>query len=179
VRSLSLPQDSAGFVRRECPHCRRQFKSRPFPSDGVSVQRALSKLLPHENEHESGKTVTRRACLYCGRTAQPEEWLTGEQLEYLDKIAGSYAKELRYEQLAYVGQTLSLNPRPTFVPIVPERTNLTMPPEPDDLESVPLLCCGEDAKCQPGWSHSVSCPRCGARQQNSKRPSVSFEPVAE
>ena len=166
MRQLRLPQDSAGFVRRECPYCHKQFKTRPFPTDGLSVQRYLEKQLPHENPHELERPAPPNLCLYCGKAAPPEAWLTVEQRSFLKRIAGEYARELRYTQLTYVEQTLAFNPRPTFVAIPPTSGYAVMLPEPDDLQLLPLLCCGEEAKGSELWAHQVFCPRCGARQDS-------------
>jgi hypothetical protein len=164
VNLLSLPRDSAGFVRRQCPHCGRQFKTRPFPADGLAVQRYLSQTLPHENLHEVDGAAGIHSCLYCGKAAAPEEWLTDEHRGFLDRIAGTFAQEVRYEQLSYPVRTLRENPRPTFVLVPPESRRTALPPEIDDLELVPLVCCAEEAKVEPGRV-ATYCPRCGARQE--------------
>jgi hypothetical protein len=163
---LALPQDSEGFVRRECPHCRRQFKTRPFPQDGVALQRHLARRMPHSNWHESAGLCQPTCCLYCGRLAPPEEWFTLEQRQQLERIVTALLSEVRHEQLSFVMRTLSRNPRPTFVTMGTARFLPPMAPEPDDLDAVPMLCCGEEAKAESGWSPIASyCPRCGARQQ--------------
>lgn len=163
-RRIELPVDSEGFVRRHCPSCRREFKSRPFATDGVAVQRYLSERIFHANQHEGDAGAT-RACLYCGKTAGPEGFLTDDHKYWLDKTVEGFQLELRHVQLSYVAATLAQNPRPTFVPVQPPKLSTVMPPEPDDMHAVPLLCCGEDAKAMPGWEGGVYCPRCGAKQQ--------------
>ena len=164
MRQLGLPQDSAGFVRRECPFCRRQFKTRPFPGDGLSVHRYLGKQLPHENRHELNRPAARSVCLYCGKAAAPEAWLTAEQRSFLDRVACEYASELRNAQRGYVAQTLALESSRDLVAVAPAKAPAAMPPEPDDLQILPLLCCGEEAKGAEPWASPVFCPRCGARQ---------------
>jgi hypothetical protein len=179
LKLLSLPTDSEGFVRRECPSCHREFKSRPFPSDGLALNRYLSRASLHENREELDHAIAGRACLYCGRRAPPEAFLTDDQRKSLDRIADASEADLRHEQLHFVARTLSQNPRPTFVPVAPRKVCLSMPPEPDDLQPVPLMCCQEDAKGDRRWLDIVYCPRCGARQATRPRMSLTVEFVRE
>lgn len=165
-QQLSLPTDSRGFVRRKCPRCRLPFKTRPYRSDGVSMHRVLAKRLFHGNEVEAREGQAFRACLYCGATASPDAWLTDEQRTYVEDWAHALSNKVRFEQLAHVTRTLSENPRPTFVAVPPEFPRDAMPPEPDDLHEVPLLCCSEEAKAIPGWLGPIYCPRCGAKQRD-------------
>ncbi|MFZ5468433.1 MAG: hypothetical protein ACOZIN_03255 [Myxococcota bacterium] len=159
-------------MRRRCPFCQLSFKTRPYPSDGVSMHRLLSQKLVHQNAHEAQGGLTRRACLYCGKTAPPDGWLTPEQRAFLEEVAAAFLRQVQFEQLAYVQRTLGQNPRPTFVQLAPAPTRArAMPPEPDDLVPVPLLCCGEEAKALPQWRGSVYCPRCGAKQTRLQIPS--------
>jgi hypothetical protein len=39
---MSLPLDTDGFLRRECPNCERQFKSRPTQSSEESLEAAAT-----------------------------------------------------------------------------------------------------------------------------------------
>src|SRR4051812_15426343 len=52
LRIVRLPEDPLGFVRRECPDCHRQFKTKGWASDSASVHRRLAAQLPHENPDE-------------------------------------------------------------------------------------------------------------------------------
>lgn len=178
MRTVALPQDSAGFVRRSCPFCERSFKTRPFPTDGLAVQRQLSRTFHHENPHEIDASAL-RACVYCGRMAPPEEWLTAEQRAFLDQLANGLVQEVRFDQLSHVARTLAQNPRPTFVLLPPRRPPGAMPPEPDDLRPVPLLCCGEEAKIVDDWQRSLFCPRCGTKQATTTRHRLTFDVVPE
>ena len=158
---LELPQDASGFVRRECPQCNRAFKTRPSRHDASVLQRRLASLFPFENAHESFDEVPDGSCLYCGHRAPVDEWLTFQQQVHLESLARAWANHVRYEQLAYVSRTLSLNPRPTFVTVEPEALPGPMPPEPDDMRVIPLLCCGEEVKALWDWEGPLFCPRCG------------------
>lgn len=161
MRSLALPQDSEGFVRRECPHCHRQFKTRPLPGDGLAVLRRLGAVLAHENPQELDPGLP-RVCLYCGRPAAADAWLTAEQQEQLAKLAGAWASEVRRLQLRWL---LPDGGRRTLGRAEPLAA---LPPEPDDLTPVLLLCCGEEAKGVASWRGALYCPRCAARQHTGR-----------
>jgi hypothetical protein len=159
---VELPRDASGFVRRECPQCQRAFKTRPHRQDACILQRRLASLFPFENAHESFDEVPDGSCLYCGHRAPLDEWLTPGQQAHLEALARAWANHVRYEQLAYVSRTLSLNPRPTFVATEPEALPGPMPPEPDDMRVIPLVCCGEEVKSLWDWEGPLFCPRCGS-----------------
>jgi hypothetical protein len=159
--SVELPRDASGFVRRECPQCRRAFKTRPSHQDARILQRRLASLFPFENAHESFDEVPEWSCPYCGHRAPGDEWLTEAQQEHLEALGRAWANHVRYEQLAYVHRTLPDNPRPTFVTMEPEALPGPMPPEPDDLRVLSLVCCGEEVKALWDWEGPLYCPRCG------------------
>ncbi len=166
IGALELPRDSEGFVRRQCPHCARPFKTRPFPTDGRALHRHVLSRLAHANGHE-GDSVALRACAYCGKWAVLEAWLTPEQRLFLDEQARALRDQVRYQALLYVLRTLSKNPRPTYVVVPPKTRRSAMAPEPDDLSKVLLLCCADEVKVLPGWEGSIFCPRCGAVQRKA------------
>lgn len=62
--SISVPLDSDGFIRRECPNCEQQFKWRPSTDDDP-VER-----------------VDQYYCPLCGRAAGVDSWWTTEQIEH-------------------------------------------------------------------------------------------------
>ncbi|HEX8818755.1 MAG TPA: hypothetical protein VF794_02415 [Archangium sp.] len=163
IISLELPRDASGFVRRECPECHRDFKTRPCRHDASILQRRLASLFPFENAHESFDEVPDWWCLYCGHRATGDEFLTPAQQAHVEALARAWANHVRYEQLAYVSRTLSLNPRPTFVSVEPEALPGPMAHDPDDLRIIPLVCCGEEVKALWDWDAQLYCPRCGSR----------------
>lgn len=61
---MSIPLDSDGFMRRECPNCQEQFKWHPS-EEGGSVRR-----------------VDQYHCPLCGQAAGLDSWWTQEQIEY-------------------------------------------------------------------------------------------------
>ncbi|MEX2375859.1 MAG: hypothetical protein WD942_09805 [Dehalococcoidia bacterium] len=84
--SVEIPLDE-GFLRRECPNCREQFKW--WEGDG-------------EEEWSTDLGVV--FCPYCGETATLGEWWTQEQLDYavgiasgpsVDEVVRQLEKELK------------------------------------------------------------------------------------
>lgn len=66
---VSLPLDSDGFLRRECPNCEAEFKWFVH-SDGDAEQ------------------VNQYFCPLCGRASGIDSWWTPAQLEYAQRAAG-------------------------------------------------------------------------------------------
>lgn len=67
--SISVPLDSDGFMRRECPNCEQQFKWRPSQGD----------------DPDSLETVDQYYCPMCGQAAGLDSWWTPEQLEHAEE----------------------------------------------------------------------------------------------
>ncbi|MFL5626046.1 MAG: hypothetical protein ACJ788_10690, partial [Ktedonobacteraceae bacterium] len=64
-----LPLDEDGFLRRECPHCGRQFKQRPGTPD------------------ETQASPEACYCPYCYASADAGAWYTVQQIEYIQQQA--------------------------------------------------------------------------------------------
>jgi predicted RNA-binding Zn-ribbon protein involved in translation (DUF1610 family) len=62
--SMSIPLDSDGFIRRECPNCEQEFKWRPAQDDDPV-------------EH-----VDQYYCPLCGQAAGLDSWWTKKQIEH-------------------------------------------------------------------------------------------------
>jgi hypothetical protein len=179
VEWIGLPADSQGFVRRECPHCRRAFKTRGGPADGAIVQRYLGRHILFQNPHEVVHDDVLFHCVYCGRTACADEWCTPQQRAWLARVAATLDKEIRFEQLAFAYRTIRDNPTPSFLPVPPERPLPEIRCEPDDMRRAAFFCCAEDVKLELHWRQPVFCPRCGAEHQTgwAKQVRLAIEPV--
>lgn len=176
MEEIVLPEDPSGFVRRECPHCHRQMKTRPSPSDAVAIARALADSVPGLCADVLGEGPFWH-CFYCGKTGPVEEWLTSEQKSFLERVGGILAQHVQYEQMQHVCRTLSDNPHPTYVAVKPVAVPTRMPAEPDDMRRFFLMCCGDEVKAASGWEGSYHCPRCGTEHADGMpkpRPQLAF-----
>lgn len=137
---VSLPLDPQGFLRQECPYCRRQFKINPDFDDGV--------------------TRIERTCPYCEQSADPNQWMTREQNTYIEEIAMGKAVEI-----FDVALLDSLRGAPNVRVEVParRRSQPSLRPEADDMDMIPLPCCSTEMKIDPGWTKEIYCYICGYR----------------
>ena len=60
---INLPLDKEGFIRRECPSCKQEFK-------WLAKTDSKSELATHY------------FCPLCGKSAKPDSWWTPAQVEY-------------------------------------------------------------------------------------------------
>lgn len=81
---VSLPLDSDGFLRRECPTCEREFKWH----DGVT-----------DNRPADWNDPLAYWCPLCGRSAGQESWWTPTQLEYMERSAAGPALEMIADEI--------------------------------------------------------------------------------
>jgi hypothetical protein len=82
--SVSLPLDSDGFLRRECPSCLRQFKWHHGPAN---------------EEAESHPDPEAYTCPLCGQPAGPNSWWTREQLDHVQGAAAPATQQLVQDEL--------------------------------------------------------------------------------
>ena len=137
--SMSLPLDSDGFLRRECPTCEREFKW--LYSGGAEA-------------HGSEATVPDGGyyCPYCGVQAPPGDWWTPAQLEQARATAAS---DIVGPMLADFAR--SIGGRYNDAPERPEPLT-----EDDDMVRVNFLCHPtEPVKVMEDWSAPVRCLICG------------------
>ena len=129
---MSIPLDSDGFLRRECPTCEREFKW--LQTSGETDEGT-------ETADEGGYF-----CPYCGVQAPADTWLTGAQVALAQNIV---ATELVRPMLRKFG---------TYDE--PERLDpLT---EADDMTRVDFACHpSEPLKVLDDWRKVVRCLICG------------------
>jgi hypothetical protein len=132
---MTIPLDSDGFLRRECPTCEREFKWRP--SDGDA-----------EEQGGPADTVC-YICPYCGVQASADSWLTSAQVALAQNI-------VEREVIAPMASRLGVYE-------VPEALDpLT---EVDDMTQVVFACHpSEPLKVLDDWRKPVYCLLCGTRQ---------------
>ena len=135
--------DSDGFVRRACPACEREFK-----------------WLYAEAEDDATKPNVRGYCCpYCAAWAQPDQWFTELQVEYIQQIGlGAVSDEVNqaFSQFNRPGSMLKYTPGDR--PPAPRE----LPTEPDDMHRVVFKCHSEDPlKVAEDWDDPVHCLICG------------------
>jgi hypothetical protein len=147
---VSLPLDNDGFLRRECPHCLRQFKWHNGPANEDAEQQA---------------TVDSYFCPFCGQSAAPDQWLTTEQVDHIRGVAMPTLIQSIDEELSSAFKGLNskhFKIKKTGHLEVPDQPDpLT---EPDDMTIVASPCHGwEPIKVPDDTSGPLHCLICGQR----------------
>lgn len=148
--SMSLPLDSDGFLRRECPTCEREFKWLPSSGDD-SVEAAA----PPDGGY---------FCPYCAIQAPEDQWFTTAQIELAQnmvatQVVGPMLNDFSRD-LKRVGRRSGgfLSSSATY-DAPDEMEPLT---EADDMKRVDFGCHpGEPVKVLDGWDEPVYCLVCG------------------
>lgn len=148
--SMSVPLDSDGFLRRECPTCEREFKWLPS-----SVDDAAEVTPPPDGGYY---------CPYCAIQAPEGQWFTKAQTEHAQnmvarQVVGPMLKDFSRDlNRAGVrsGGFLSVNAR---YDAPDDMEPLT---EADDMKRVDFGCHpGEPVKVLDAWDEPVHCLVCG------------------
>lgn len=142
--SMEIRLDADGFVRRACPHCRREFKWLATQSTG-------------------SPSPARVFCPYCGQSAPPDQWWTAAQVEYAKALAMTEVVGPALEKLARDLKRLN---RPGSLVRIETRyrppRRPTPPAEPNDMRKVTPPCHPEEPfKVHEGWRGVVHCLLCG------------------
>jgi hypothetical protein len=158
--SVSLPLDSDGFLRRECPTCELEFKWLPAPSD---------------HEHAGGETSTTAPdteppevyyCPYCAVTAPPDSWFTKAQVAAMHDLTRRELIDPELERLER--EIKKLNRSSGGLLAIEARLerdeSVPAPPleDPDDMRRVDFTCDqDEPVKVLDEWDRPVHCLVCG------------------
>lgn len=150
--AMSLPLDSAGFLRRECPNCQRQFKWRPAQPDD-------------EQKGQTPPPTVAYFCPYCYEASAVDAWWTQEQLAYARQLA---LAETVGPSLRRLGRHIQRANRPGgLIRIEARLPSLSRPDaltEPDDMVRVDFPCHPEEPlKINDDWQTDVACLVCGIR----------------
>ncbi len=145
---MSLPLDQ-GFLRRECPHCERQFKWHHGPTESRPVDAVDPDVY---------------FCPYCGETAPPDHWFTREQIESVQRLALSETKKAVDDQFRQLERSTAGG----MVNLKYDSGTDVEPPlplhEPEDMVVVLSPCHPwEPIKIDESWSEPVHCLVCGSR----------------
>ncbi len=143
---MALPLDG-GFLRRQCPHCGREFKWHSGPTEDRPADAAYPPFY---------------YCPYCGQPAGHEEWLTEAQREHIQQlIEGEGARTINDEL-----QRLARRHRRGFIKMSVTPIPGPQPPtplvEPSDMGAVTSPCHPwEPIKILEDWTGPVHCLVCG------------------
>jgi hypothetical protein len=149
--SVSLPLDSDGFLRRECPTCEREFKW--LSSEETEAE---AEPIPEGGYY----------CPYCAIQAPPDAWWTQDQLELVNSVV---SKELVEPELEKFERSLrDISRRSGGFISASMKTELSPDADPlvetDDMRRVEFECHpSEPAKVQDDWTRDVHCLICGTR----------------
>lgn len=146
---MSIPLDSDGFLRRECPTCEREFKWLH-----TSAEDAIG-----ETPSDGGYF-----CPYCGVQAQAGSWLTKAQAELAQRLVASRVVGPMLEKFADDVRSIGRHSRG----IVRAEVTHDVPAEPepltevDDMTRVDFGCHPtEPVKVHDDWDGAVFCLVCG------------------
>ena len=152
--SMSLPLDSDGFLRRECPTCEREFKALSSSADEGS------------EPAEDAEPVESYFCPYCVVSAPANAWLTKAQVAVMNEIV---RRELIEPELDKFERGLGKMNRSSGglidISVSLERDEPEPAPElseTDDMRCVDFTChTSEPVKVLDNWSGEVHCLICG------------------
>ena len=94
---VSLPLDSDGFLRRECPTCEREFK-----------------WFSHEEGDADAEVVDQYFCPLCGVASGTDSWWTPAQLEYMQGVSGPAIDQFAQDLIANAFKGLRFKPNRSF-----------------------------------------------------------------
>lgn len=171
VFNISLPLDSDGFLRRECPFCKMQFKVSLTEEETKSIiQKEIENYLV-ENEvielDEDSKSAegVEYWCPYCRETAKASDWWTEEQIEYVKIFPYNYMAETLNKQFTdwkrqfsrsgsgLISLKLDFDKMPYKEPWIS--------PEIDDMVLYDLPCCKVKVKLEDRQTNGIYCYKCG------------------
>lgn len=143
---VSLPLDSDGFVRRECPTCECEFK-----------------WFSHDEGNTAAEPVSQYFCPLCGEPAAVDEWWTPAQVEYGYASGGPEIDRAVQESVADMFKGLKgfeFKPNSSFSLDIATPEPLI---EPDDMVTVEPPCHpNEPVKVPEEATQRVHCLVCGA-----------------
>lgn len=147
---MSLPLDSDGFLRRECPKCELQFKWLPGGT-GDEPDDYLDPPVYH--------------CPYCGVSAPPDQWWTRQQLDYAQTMMAGSALGVIRDQLDDAFKGMAGGPLGIGIELSSDEPEPPDPlVEPDDMQGVQPPCHPwEPVKLDEDMGDSAYCLVCGAR----------------
>lgn len=144
---VTLPLDSDGFLRRECPTCKREFKWYQHPDGSVEAE-----------------LVDQYFCPLCGQASGTDTWWTAAQLEYLERAAAPAIDQMFVDTVAQAfkgTKGFDFKANRNFSRSVPAPEPLI---EPNDMHILESPCHPhEPVKVPEDAIHESHCLICGER----------------
>jgi hypothetical protein len=144
---VSLPLDSDGFLRRECPTCEQEFK-----------------WFSHAEGDNDAEPVSQYFCPLCGLAAGLDSWWTPTQLEYGFGSASGALDQAMQDALADALKGIKgmkFEPNSSFSLDIETPDSLI---EPDDMIIVEPPCHpNEPLKVPEAFTERMFCLICGAQ----------------
>ena len=170
--NISLPLDSDGFFRRECPLCRKEFKLLLEKDELADLaQKGIDSFMleREEAEEDSQSTVTQLTeftCPYCGQLTTEDSWWTQEQLAYIGIFVKNIMAKMVNEQFIRPLKRDFGRPKSGLISVQFEGREIKqqepwISPETDDMDIFTLSCCQRKMKIIEGWKGKVHCFFCG------------------
>jgi hypothetical protein len=147
--SVSLPLDSDGFLRRECPTCEREFKWLSAEEDAEDVA-----VIPDGGYF----------CPYCSIQAPSDAWWTPAQLQLVNGVLSSEVVEPELRKFEReLGRTARRSGGHFDVNVRREKPQVPPPlVEVDDMRRIDFDCHpAEPVKVLEAWAKQVHCLICG------------------
>lgn len=142
---VSLPLDSDGFLRRECPTCEREFK-----------------WFSHQEGDLDAEDVHQYFCPLCGVASGADSWWTPAQIEYMQGVSGPVVDQVAQDMIAnaFKGvKGLTFKPNRSFSLGIETPDALA---EPDDMVIIEPPCHpNEPVKVPEENAGQVHCLVCG------------------
>jgi Zn ribbon nucleic-acid-binding protein len=120
--SIDIPLDSDGFMRRECPSCKQQFKWHHGPAN---------------EEAETQPPAVTYYCPLCGTPAGLDAWWTQAQIDYCQGVAMPQAMRQLQDEIGSQLRSASIKFEPGLLGNQAQPAALT---EPDDMVMLASPC---------------------------------------
>ena len=169
VKSIQIPLDEEGYLRRGCPFCMKEFKILPEKEElDNSTPKNVDNYMIEEEEYdkEDESSENEFFCPYCGQRAPEGHWWTQEQLDHINTITQNIMADLINDNLI---NPLKRNFRGSSSDMISmnfegneiEQENEWASSDLDDMEIFELPCCHTKIKIEDGWKDTVYCFFCG------------------
>lgn len=146
---MSVPLDSDGFLRRECPTCEREFKWQPTVDDNVE-----------STEAPDGGYF----CPYCAIQSPLDSWLTPAQIELAQSIVATEIVGPMLKDFTRDTNRMGRRSGGMFKISASSNSPDEMDPltEADDMKRIDFMCHPiEPVKVLDDWDGQVHCLICG------------------